>query len=262
MSGTDAPSPRVVLVTGANGGMGRAIVERFARDGARLACADATDEAAESAAEAALAAGAASARAIAADLSAADECERVISETLERAGRIDVLVNNAGVMRRGDAPATSDADWSLVMGVNVDAVFRLSRATIPAMREQGGGAIVNLSSRWGVDPGVGHVAYATSKAAVAAMTRCLAMDHGGDGIRVNAVCPNEVNTPMLRSGFEVRGLDPAEGIAELGASVPLGRVAEPTDIADAIFWLAGEQARYVTGTLLDLSGGKVPGQGK
>jgi NAD(P)-dependent dehydrogenase (short-subunit alcohol dehydrogenase family) len=257
--GRDPEVGRVVLVTGANGGIGRAVVERFAAGGVRVACADATESAAAAAADTARAAGAREARALAADLAVPEECEALVEQTLGWSGRIDVLVNNAGVMRRGDALATSDADWSAVMRVNLDAVFRLCRAAIAAMREQGGGTIVNLSSRWGIDPGPGHLAYATSKAAVAAMTRCLAMDHGGDGIRVNAVCPNEVDTPMLRSGFETRGLDPATAIGTLGDSVPLGRVARPGDVADAIVWLASGQARYVTGTLLDLGGGKGPG---
>lgn len=248
----------VVLVTGADGGIGRAIVERFAGEGARVACADATVSAATAAAERARDAGAADAIGLVADLAEPEACERLVTEAVEWGGGIDILVNNAGLMRRGDAVATSDADWSAVMSVNVDAVFRLCRAAIPRMSERGGGAIVNLSSRWGVDPGPGHLAYATSKAAVAAMTRCLARDHGAAGIRVNAVCPNEVDTPMLRSGFVTRGLDPAEAITSLEQTIPFGRVAEPSDIADAIAFLASHDARYVTGTLLDLAGGKTP----
>lgn len=250
---------KVVLLTGSNGGIGRALVARFAREGARIACTDVTDEAARAAAEHALEAGAPDTLALAADLGDSSACDRLVTDVIEWSKGIDVLINNAGVMRRGDALATSDADWSAVMGVNVDAVFRLCRAVIPGMRDRGGGVIVNLSSRWGIDPGPAHLAYATSKAAVAAMTRCLARDHGADGIRVNAVCPNEVDTPMLRSGFAARGLDPASAITALGTTIPLGRVAEPADVADAIAFLASDDARYVTGTLLDLSGGKSPG---
>lgn len=250
---------RVVLVTGAGGGIGHALVERFGREGAWLACADADEEAARTAAQRALEAGAREATALAADLTEATACEGVIADALRWGDGLDVLVNNAGLMRRGDAESTTDADWAAVMEVNVNAVFRLCRAAIPAMRDGGGGAIVNLSSRWGVDPAPGHLAYATSKAAVAAMTRCLARDHGGDGIRVNAVCPNEVDTPMLRSGFATRGLDPDTAIDALAPTIPLGRVAEPADIADAIAFLASDEARYVSGTLLDLSGAKVPG---
>jgi len=250
---------KVALVTGSNGGIGRALITRFAREGARLACADVSDEAARAAAEHALGAGAPDAVALAGDLGEGTACDRIIAETLEWGGVIDVLVNNAGVMHRGDALATSDDDWSAVMRTNVDAVFHLCRAAISAMRDRSGGVIVNLSSRWGIEPGPAHLAYATSKAAVAAMTRCLALDHGADGIRVNAVCPNEVDTPMLRSGFAARGLDPDTAIKALGSTIPLGRVAEPADVADAIAFLASDDARYVTGALLDLGGGKAPG---
>lgn len=250
---------KVVLLTGSNGGIGRALVARLAREGVRIACAEVTEEAAQAAAEHALGTGATDALALAADIGDSAACDRLVAEAAEWGKGIDVLINNAGVMHRGDALATSDADWSAVMGVNVDAVFRLCRAVIPGMRDRGGGVIVNLSSRWGIDPGPAHLAYATSKAAVAAMTRCLARDHGADGIRVNAVCPNEVDTPMLRSGFAARELDPATAIAALGTTIPLGRVAEPADVADAIAFLASDDARYVTGTLLDLSGGKSPG---
>lgn len=250
---------QLVLVTGANGGIGRALVARFAREGARIACADVTEEAARAAAEHAVEAGASDTLALAADLGDSSACDRLVADTVEWGKDINVLINNVGVMRRGDALATSDADWLAVMRINVDAVFRLCRAVIPGMRNRGGGVIVNLSSRWGIDPGPAHLAYATSKAAVAAMTRCLARDHGSDGIRVNAVCPNEVDTPMLRSGFAARGLDPDTAITALETTIPLGRVAEPADVADAIAFLASDDARYVTGALLDLSGGKSPG---
>jgi NAD(P)-dependent dehydrogenase (short-subunit alcohol dehydrogenase family) len=248
----------VALVTGAGGGIGSAVVERLAAEGAHLACADATTEAAETAAARAREHGDSSALALAGDLTETATADRLVSETRERLGRLDILVNNAGVMRRGDALATTDTDWAAVMSVNVDAVFRLCRAAIGVMRDEGG-AIINLSSRWCVDPSPGHLAYATSKAAVAAMTHCLARDHGADGIRVNAVCPNEVDTPMLRGGFATRGLDPDSATEALAQTIPLGRVAEPGDVADAIAFLASDDARYVTATLLDLGGGKGPG---
>ena len=124
------------------------------------------------------------------------------------------------------------------------------------MARAGGGAIVNVASCWGVHPGPNHPLYVMSKAALASLTQCLGMDHAGDGIRVNAVCPNEVNTPMLRSGFEIRGLDPDHGIETLNASVPLGRIAEPEDIADVVVFLASDQARYLCGALIEANGGK------
>ena len=122
------------------------------------------------------------------------------------------------------------------------------------MKERGGGAIVNTSSVWGVYPGPGHIAYCTSKGAVASFTKSLGRDHAPDGIRVNAVCPHEINTPMLRSGFERRGLDPQQGIEDLNKTVPLGHIAEPEEIADVMVFLASDEARYIAGETVEVTG--------
>ncbi|WP_293572596.1 SDR family oxidoreductase [Phaeobacter sp.] len=169
---------------------------------------------------------------------------------------LDILVNNAGIITRGKITEATDQDFALSMAINVEAPFRLCRAAIPIMAEAGGGAIVNTASCWSVHPGPDHPVYVMSKAAVASLTKCLGMDHAHQNIRVNAVCPNEVNTPMLRSGFETRGLDPDKAIDSLNASVPLGRIAEPEDIADVVVFLASDQARYMCGALLEVNGGK------
>jgi NAD(P)-dependent dehydrogenase (short-subunit alcohol dehydrogenase family) len=166
------------------------------------------------------------------------------------------VCNNAGVITRGKITETTDADFALTMGVNVEAPFRISRAAIPILADGGGGAIVNTSSCWGLRPGPDHPLYIMSKAAIASLTQCLGRDHAHQNIRVNAVCPNEVNTPMLRTGFEIRGLDPDKAVSELNASVPLGRIAEPEDIADVILFLASDDARYMCGGLLEVNGGK------
>jgi len=125
------------------------------------------------------------------------------------------------------------------------------------MAAAGGGVIVNTSSCWGGKaPGPNHAVYCMTKAALASLTQCMGMDHAHQNIRINAVCPNEVNTPMLRSGFEKRGFDPDTAIAELGQTVPLGRIAEPEDIADIILFLASDASRYMTGALVEVNGGK------
>lgn len=147
--------------------------------------------------------------------------------------------------------------WPRSLAINVEAPFRTCRAAIPLMT--GGGAIVNVASCWGVHPGPDHPVYCMTKAALASLTQCLGRDHAHDGIRVNAVCPNEVNTPMLRTGFEIRGLDANEAVAELNASVPLGRIAEPEDIADVVAFLASDEARYMCGALVEVNGGKPVG---
>jgi len=142
------------------------------------------------------------------------------------------------------------------MAINVEAPFRICRAAIPILREAGGGAIVNIASCWGIHPGPNHPLYVMSKAALASLTQSLAIDHAPDQIRVNAVCPNEVNTPMIRTGFATRGLDPEKGIEELNSSVPLGRIAEPEDIADIVIFLASDKARYLCGALIEANGAK------
>ncbi len=235
---------QTVLITGAAGGIGRALCARFAAQGAQVAGADrdlsgvSVDFAFEG------------------DLLDPGFCDALPGRVAQAAGGLDVLCNNAGVITRGDITATTDSDYALTMGVNVEAPFRLCRAAIPLMAARGGGAIVNTSSCWGLRPGPGHPLYVMSKAAVASLTQCLARDHAHQGIRVNAVCPNEVNTPMLRSGFAARGFDPDEGIAQLNASVPLGHIAEPEEIADVILFLASDAARYVCGALVEAHGGK------
>ena len=124
------------------------------------------------------------------------------------------------------------------------------------MANAGGGAIVNTASCWGLHPGPDHPIYVMSKAAIASLTQCLGRDHTHQNIRVNAVCPNEVNTYMLRTGFAIRGFDPDQAVEELSASVPLGRIAEPEDIADVVTFLASEEAQYIHGALVEVNGGK------
>lgn len=243
-----------VLVTGAAGGIGRATSLAFLTEGANVVAADLDAHAVNELAGKEREPG--TLFSLPGDVTDQKYCKNLIETAFAKTGRLDVLVNNAGLMRRGNILATSDEDWSRCLEVNVTAVFRLCREAIPRMVAMGGGAIVNVASTWGIYPGPEHLAYCTSKAAVAAMTRCLGRDHAADGIRVNAVCPNEVNTPMLRTGFAIRGLNADQAIEQLNATVPLGRIAEPEDIADVIVFLASDDARYVAGTLVEVNGAK------
>ena len=235
---------RHALVTGAAGGIGATIVRKLRAAGARVAVADRDVAGIEAEAH------------LPGDLldpAYADGLPRAATDAL---GGLDILVNNAGVITRGPVTETSDADWSLSVGVNVEAPFRICRAAIPLMAAAGGGAIVNTASCWGLRPGPNHAVYCMTKAAIASLTQCMGMDHARQGIRINAVCPNEVNTPMLRGGFAKRGFDPDVAVAELGKTVPLGRIAEPEDIADVVLFLVSEMARYVCGSLVEVNGGK------
>jgi NAD(P)-dependent dehydrogenase (short-subunit alcohol dehydrogenase family) len=227
------------LVTGAAGGIGRAIVARLRADGATVLGTDLTAPAD-----------------LPGDLMDPAFCDSLPARAADRLGGLDILVNNAGLITRGKITSASDDDYRRSMALNVEAPFRLCRAAIPIMATAGGGAIVNTASCWGVHPGPDHPIYVMSKAAVASLTQCLGRDHAHQNIRVNAVCPNEVNTPMIRSGFVTRGLDPDKAISQLNESVPLGRIAEPEDIADVVAFLASDDARYVCGALIEVNGGK------
>ena len=225
------------LVTGANGGIGQAIVARLRAEGATVLTTDRDDAD------------------INGDLLDAAFCDGLPALAAERMDGLDILINNAGIITRGKITEATDEDFRRSMGINVEAPFRLCRAAIPIMARAGGGAIVNTSSCWGVHPGPDHPVYIMSKAAIASLTQCLGRDHAHQGIRVNAVCPNEVNTPMIRTGFEIRGLDADRAIDALNASVPLGRIAEPEDIADVVAFLASDDARWLTGEVILASGG-------
>jgi NAD(P)-dependent dehydrogenase (short-subunit alcohol dehydrogenase family) len=233
------------LVTGAAGGIGGALVKRLRAAGAQVAVADRVTDSLDADAH------------LPGDLLDGKYADGLPAAAVEALGGLDIVINNAGVITRGPVTDTSDDDWTLSMGVNVEAPFRICRAAIPLMAETGGGAIVNTASCWGGKaPGPNHALYCMTKAAIASLTQCMGMDHAHQGIRINAVCPNEVNTPMLRSGFEKRGFDPDTAVAELGKSVPLGRIAEPEDIADVALFLASDAARYMCGALVEVNGGK------
>ena len=248
-------SDKRVVITGGVGGVGRALVKLFALESAQVMFSDRSEEDCADFA-AALLNHDLRTRYYAGDLRQKLHCEGLIAEAVGKMGGVDILINNAGVIPRGNVLETTDDMWFSALDVNLTAVFFLCRAVIPHMQKSGGGAIVNTSSVWGVYPGPGHVAYCTSKGALAALTKNLGRDHAGDGIRVNAVCPNEVNTPMLRSGFERRGIDPDNAVEELGKTVPLGRIAEPEDIADVIAFLASNDARYICGETVEVTGAK------
>ena len=227
-----------VLVTGASGGIGASVVARFREEGATVIGTDLKGAD------------------IMGDLMDGAFVDALPQQAADQMGGLDILCNNAGVIARGKVTEMTDVDYDISMGVNVEAPFKLCRAAIPIMAANGGGAIVNTASCWGLRPGPDHPLYVMSKAALASLTQCLGRDHAHQNIRVNAVCPNEVDTPMLRTGFEIRGLDAESGIKKLNDSVPLGRIADPKDIADVILFLASDDARYLCGALVEAHGGK------
>jgi meso-butanediol dehydrogenase/(S,S)-butanediol dehydrogenase/diacetyl reductase len=251
---TERLSGKAALITGATSGIGFAIAERFAAEGAQLVLTG------RNAAEGEKLAKRLHAHFIAGDVTERGLADRLVDETVQRCGRIDILVNNAGIVHRGTALETSDDDFARVMAVNVEAVFRFSRAAVSRMvaqfeKDGRGGSIVNIASDWAFVAGRAELAYCTSKGAVVQMTKALALDHARQGIRVNCVAPGDIETPMLLSGITRRGQSAAEGLKENGAAIPMGRVGQPHEIAAAVCFLASDEASFCTGATLLADGG-------
>jgi len=195
------------------------------------------------------------ARFVAGDIADPAFPDHLMAETVAAFGRLDILVNNAGITHRGSILETSDADWKRVMDVNVTALMRCSRAALKHMVTKGYGSIVNIASDFAVVAGCGEAVYCASKGAVLQLTKAMALDHGHQGIRVNAVCPGDVETPMLLEGIHSRGEEVAAGLARKGAAFPLGRVGRPVEIAKVVAFLASDASSYVTGAAWLVDGG-------
>ncbi len=240
---------KVVVVTGAAGGIGAAIARRFASEGARVVVTDVIAGGVEATA-AALKAEGGHARGFVSDISRVDGCKAVIADALTHEGRIDILCNNAGINRRGPLLSLTAEDWSLSFAVNIDAMFHLCQAALPSMIAQGGGAIVNTASQWGLHPAPNHIAYNVTKAAVASFTQNLARDYAPQRIRVNAVCPGEIHTPMLEAGVKRSG----HTVADLDKLVPFGRIGKPEEVAALVAFLASDEAAFMCGSLVEITG--------
>jgi 3-oxoacyl-[acyl-carrier protein] reductase len=242
---------KAALVTGGGSGIGRAVARRFSAEGARVAVADLDgDRAAEVADELE-----GEALALEVNVSDTEAVERMVARTIDAFGRLDVLVSNAGVPQTAKPfVETSLAEWDRVIAVNLTALFLVARASVPAMRRQGGGAIVVTASIAASRPRPGIAAYVASKAGAIGLTRALALELAPEGIRVNAVSPVAVRTPMLKDfGF---GEDEQATIERVEQTIPLGRIIEPEDVAAAALYLASDDARCVTGITLNVDGGR------
>ena len=245
---------KAVLVTGSTTGIGEACARVFAESGAHVMVSGRNESRGRAVAEA-IRAGGGAAHFMAADLRAAGACERVVADTIEQLGALDILVNNAGILYTANALDTTDEQWLDTMAVNVNALFYVSRAAVKHMKVAGKGAIVNIASEWGLNGEANHVAYCASKGAVIQITRCMALDHARDNIRVNSVCPGEIHTGMVDHILAKRGGDPAQNLRELAAGIPMRRLAHPAEVARCVHFLASDLASYVTGTNLSVDGG-------
>jgi NAD(P)-dependent dehydrogenase (short-subunit alcohol dehydrogenase family) len=248
---------KVALVTGGAAGIGRATALLLAREGAAVVVMD-LDEAGAEEVVGDIGAAGGRALALAGDVSCAADCRRAVARTVEQLGRLDILFNNAGIIRRADVLETSEEEWDRAMAVNVKSVFLMSKYAIPAMARSGGGAIVNTGSGWGLVGGRNAASYCASKGAVVNLTRAMALDHGGQNVRVNCVCPGDTDTGMLRD--EARQLGESEQDFVAGAADrPLGRVGRPEEVAQAVLYLVSDASSFVTGTTLVVDGGGLAG---
>ncbi len=231
---------KVALVTGASSGMGGATARLLADRGARVFAAQR---------------GASEHEDIAADFSEPDAPERVIAEVSEKAGQLDILINNAGVMREGTVEESSIEDWHFQLQVNLTAPFLLMRYAMPLLRERNG-AIVNVGSIEGLGSNPRHPVYGASKAGLHGLTRAVAVDHGPDGVRCNAVAPGWIDTELNEEFIESMP-DPAAFRRDIGNIHPVRRTGSPEDVAELICWLASDAASFVTGQIYTIDGGRM-----
>ena len=243
------------LVTGGASGIGLAIVRRFALEGASVYVCDRSKTDLARMLEESVARGV-TIRGAAADVTKSDEISRLVHDAAASLGGLDLLVNNAGVGHPGSVTEGSEADWDLVMDVNLRAVYRVTRAVYPFMHSAGGGAIVNLSSLGGLVGSPGFAAYGASKAAVLQLTQTMAAEFAAQRIRVNCLCPGHIDTPMLWRTFRLFDSERPENIRdEMIKRVLLKRLGTPDEIAAGALFLASDDASFITGQSLIIDGG-------
>ncbi len=244
---------RSVVITGGASGMGAATAREFTARGATVVIVDVNTDGANRVADECASIGIRP-TVLSGDISDSAFCTQAADAVVEQHDSIDVLVNAAGTIHRADSLGTNDDDWRRVMGVNIDGMFYLCRAALRHMTAAGSGAIVNFGSIWGGVGSAGSTAYCVSKGAVHQLTRALALDHVEQGIRVNAVAPGEVNTPMLSSQRQ-HAPTPADLQELADATIPMKRLADPTEIAKVVVFLASDDASYMTGEIVHVDAG-------
>lgn len=241
---------KVAIITGAGTGIGRAIARAFVREGAKVALVGRRTEPIEALVREV----GGDSFCCAADVSRQSDIERILQKVSDSIGTPNVLVNNAGVLHIGTAEQITEDQWDQTFNVNVRGLWMLSRAVLPYMRKAGGGSIVNVASVLGINGARLRAAYSASKGAVVLLTKCMAIDHGPDKIRVNAICPSFVETDLTAEVIR-KAPDPNAVRKERIGVHPIGRLGEPEDIAGLAVYLASDEASWVTGAAMPVDGG-------
>ena len=239
----------VALITGASSGIGAAIAIEFAEAGWSVMAAGRDEGRLEEVADVSE-----NISTWAGDLVESEDCDELIADTLDEFSAIDCLVNSAGVLPRGNAEETTDEQWSDTLAINLNVPFYLSRAAMPSLLKTEG-SIVNISSFWGLRAGPKALAYCVSKGGLIQFTRAMALDYAGDGVRVNAICPGGVDTPMLAEAAVEADTDVESFLSMVAEGSPNKRIADPSDIAALVLFLASDAAKHITGTAIPIDGG-------
>jgi NAD(P)-dependent dehydrogenase (short-subunit alcohol dehydrogenase family) len=244
---------KVALITGGTSGIGRATAELFVNEGARVVITGRNQQRGQAAADE-IAKHNARPLFIVTDVSRAGDCRRAVEQTVERFGALHIVFNNAGVFYAHDTVECSEEEWDEQIDTNLKGTFLMSKYALPHMIRQGGGVIVNNSSGWGLVGGDKAVAYCASKGGVVLLTKAMAIDHGRQGIRVNCICPGDVDTPMLPQDAQFRGMRWEEYWAS-AANRPMGRVGKAEEIAKVVLFLASDDSSFMTGAAVAVDGG-------
>jgi NAD(P)-dependent dehydrogenase (short-subunit alcohol dehydrogenase family) len=245
---------KVAVVTGGASGIGMATVERFLEEGAKVAIIDISEKAGGRAVSELLGKGH-HPMLVTGDVTDSADVERMVADITEELGRIDVLFNNAGILVEGTIEQVSEEDWDRIMAVNVKGVFLMTKRVIPLMLRQGGGSIVNNASCSGLVGDRSAIAYNASKGAVVLMTKCLALDYAEKNVRVNCVCPGEIETPMFLQEVASRGTTVDAYRKETSEYHPIGRLGQPREVANTVLFLASTDASFITGAAVSVDGG-------
>ena len=244
---------KIALITGGTSGIGEATAILFAKEGASVALTGRNQERGEQVRDKILRDGG-KALFIASDVRMPEDCRRAVDQTLKVFGQLDILFNNAGVFYPHTIIDCSEEEWDEQLKVNLKGTFLMSKFALPEMIRRGSGVIINNSSGWGIAGGDSAVAYCASKGGVVLLTKAMAIDYGRQGIRVNCICPGDVDTPMLPEDARMRGLKWQDYLAGC-ANRPLGRIGMPDEIAKAVLFLASDDSSFMTGAALVVDGG-------